>query len=81
MAAAGVRAVVDGLAGVTAAEIVREVVDRTVVAGATGGVATAIGALSTRGRLLQSGLTRSYALYMLLGAAAIIAALLAGGAL
>lgn len=57
------------------------VVDRRVVGGATGGVAAAIGLLSTRGRLLQSGLTRSYALYMLLGAALIIAAMSAGGVL
>ncbi|MET3860971.1 NADH-quinone oxidoreductase subunit L [Dietzia sp. 2505] len=57
------------------------VVDRRVVGGATGGVAAAIGLLSARGRLLQSGLTRSYALYMLLGAALIIAAMSAGGVL
>ncbi|MGF0225906.1 NADH-quinone oxidoreductase subunit L [Dietzia natronolimnaea] len=57
------------------------VVDRRVVAGGAGGVATAIGALSARARLLQSGLTRSYALYMLLGAALIIAAMSAGGVL
>ncbi|WP_194860542.1 NADH-quinone oxidoreductase subunit L [Dietzia sp. SYD-A1] len=57
------------------------VVDRRVVGGATGGIAAAIGALSARGRLLQSGLTRSYALYMLVGAALIIAAMSAGGVL
>ncbi|GAA1709576.1 NADH-quinone oxidoreductase subunit L [Dietzia cercidiphylli] len=57
------------------------VVDRRVVGGATGGVAAAIGLLSARGRLLQSGLTRSYALYMLLGAALMIAAMSAGGVL
>ncbi|MFN3340391.1 MAG: NADH-quinone oxidoreductase subunit L [Dietzia sp.] len=57
------------------------VVDRRVVDGATGGVAAAIGFLSARGRLLQSGLTRSYALYMLIGAALIIAAMSAGGVL
>ncbi|MEH6819890.1 MAG: NADH-quinone oxidoreductase subunit L [Dietzia psychralcaliphila] len=57
------------------------VVDRRVVGGATGGVAATIGFLSARGRLLQSGLTRSYALYMLIGAALIIAAMTAGGVL
>ncbi|AWH94458.1 NADH-quinone oxidoreductase subunit L [Dietzia psychralcaliphila] len=57
------------------------VVDRRVVGGATGGVAATIGFLSARGRLLQSGLTRSYALYMLIGAALIIAAMAAGGVL
>lgn len=55
------------------------VVDRRVVAGAAGGIAAAIGALSARTRLLQSGLTRSYALYMLVGAAAIIAAMVGWG--
>jgi NADH-quinone oxidoreductase subunit L len=58
-----------------------EVVDRRVVAGAATGVGTAIGELSARTRLLQSGLTRSYALYMLIGAALVIAAMLGGGAL
>ncbi|EYT56891.1 NADH:ubiquinone oxidoreductase subunit L [Dietzia sp. UCD-THP] len=57
------------------------VIDRRVVGGATGGIAAAIGVLSARGRLLQSGFTRSYALYMLLGAALIIAAMSAGGVL
>ena len=52
--------------------------DRRVVEGTTNGVAAAVGALSARGRLLQSGRTRSYALYMLIGAAAIIAAMLVG---
>ena len=55
------------------------VVDRRVVTGAAGGVAAAIGALSTQARLLQSGLTRSYALYMLIGAALIVAAMVGGG--
>ncbi len=49
------------------------------MAGGASGVAAAIGHLSARTRLLQSGLTRSYALYMLLGAALIIAAMLGGG--
>ena len=57
------------------------VVDRTVVAGAATGVAAAVGEASARGRLLQSGLTRTYALYMLAGAALVIAAMLVGGAL
>jgi len=57
------------------------VLDRTVVDGATTGVATAVGELSARGRLLQSGRTRSYALYMLVGAAVIIAAMVGGGVL
>ena len=58
-----------------------EVVDRRVVAGAATGVAAALGELSARTRLLQSGLTRSYALYMLIGAALVIAAMLGGGVL
>ena len=57
------------------------VVDRTVVAGAATGVAAAVGDASARGRLLQSGLTRTYALYMLVGAGLVIAAMLVGGAL
>lgn len=57
------------------------VVDRRVVTGAASGVAGAIGLLSAQTRLLQSGLTRSYALYMLIGAALIIAAMVGGGAL
>ncbi len=57
------------------------VVDRRVLAGAATGVATAVGELSARTRLLQSGLTRSYALYMLIGAVLVIAAMLGGGAL
>ena len=56
------------------------VVDRRVVAGAAAGVAGAVGELSARTRLLQSGLVRSYALYMLLGAALVVAAMLGGGA-
>ena len=54
------------------------ILDRTVVDGAPRAVTSAIGALSARGRHLQSGRTRSYALYMLIGAAAIIAAMLVG---
>ena len=57
------------------------VVDRTVVAGAATGVAAAVGEASARGRLLQSGLTRTYALYMLAGAALVVAAMVVGGAL
>ena len=57
------------------------VVDRRVVAGAATGVAAAVGEASARGRLLQSGLTRTYALYMLAGAVLVIAAMLVGGAL
>ena len=57
------------------------VVDRAVVSGAALGVASAVGAVAARMRLLQSGLTRSYALYMLLGAALIVAAMLTGGVL
>ncbi|AWH91175.1 NADH-quinone oxidoreductase subunit L [Dietzia lutea] len=57
------------------------VVDRRVVAGAATGLAAAIGELSARTRLLQSGLTRSYALYMLVGAVLVIAAMLGGGVL
>lgn len=57
------------------------VVDRTVVAGAATGVAAAVGDASARGRLLHSGLTRTYALYMLAGAGLVIAAMLVGGAL
>ena len=57
------------------------VMDRRVVAGAATGVAAAVGEASARGRLLQSGLTRTYALYMLAGAGLVIAAMLVGGAL
>ncbi|OAH63764.1 NADH-quinone oxidoreductase subunit L [Dietzia cinnamea] len=57
------------------------VVDRRVVAGAATGLAATIGELSARTRLLQSGLTRSYALYMLVGAVLVIAAMLGGGVL
>ncbi|HJC60091.1 MAG TPA: NADH-quinone oxidoreductase subunit L, partial [Candidatus Dietzia intestinigallinarum] len=57
------------------------VVDRTVVAGAATGVTAAVRDASARGRLLQSGLTRTYALYMLAGAGLVIAAMLVGGAL
>ncbi|KAA0918062.1 NADH-quinone oxidoreductase subunit L [Dietzia sp. ANT_WB102] len=57
------------------------VLDHRVVAGAATGVSTAVGELSARTRLLQSGLTRSYALYMLIGAVVVIAAMLGGGAL
>ncbi len=57
------------------------VVDRTVVAGAATGVAAVVRDASARGRLLQSGLTRTYALYMLAGAGLVIAAMLVGGAL
>lgn len=57
------------------------VVDRRVVAGAPTGIAAAVGELSARTRLLQSGLTRSYALYMLIGAVLVIAAMLGGGVL
>lgn len=57
------------------------VIDRVVVGGAVGGVATAVGAASARTRLMQSGLTRSYALYMLVGAVLVIAAMLTGGVL
>ena len=58
-----------------------EVIDRRVVAGTATGVGTTLGALSARTRLLQSGLTRSYALYMLIGAVLVIAAMLGGGVL
>ncbi|UVE94359.1 NADH-quinone oxidoreductase subunit L [Dietzia sp. B32] len=58
-----------------------EVLDRRVVAGAATGVGSALGELSARTRLLQSGLTRSYALYMLIGAVLVLAAMLGGGAL
>lgn len=57
------------------------VVDRRVVAGAATGVAAAVGEASARGRFLQSGLTRTYALYMLAGAVLVLAAVFAGGAL
>lgn len=57
------------------------VIERTAVAGAAGGVASGVGLLSARTRLLHSGLTRSYALYMLLGAALLVAAMLTGGVL
>ena len=57
------------------------VVDRTVIAGAATGVAAVVRDASARGRLLQSGLTRTYALYMLAGAGLVIAAMLVGGAL
>ena len=57
------------------------VVDRRVVARATAGVATTLGHLSARTRTLQSGFTRSYALYMLVGAVLIIAVMLSGGVL
>ena len=58
-----------------------EVIDRRVVAGAATGVGATLGELSARTRLLQSGLTRSYALYMLIGAVLVIAAMLGGGVL
>ena len=45
------------------------------------GVGATLGELSARTRLLQSGLTRSYALYMLIGAVLVIAAMLGGGVL
>ena len=57
------------------------IVDRRLVAGAATGLAAAVGGLSARTRLLQSGLTRSYALYMLVGAVLVIAAMLGGGVL
>ena len=55
------------------------VVDRRVVAGAATGVSAVVGEASARGRLLQSGNTRTYALYMLAGAGLVIAAMLVGG--
>ena len=55
------------------------VIDRRVVAGAATGVSALIGEASAHGRLLQSGNTRTYALYMLAGAALVIAAVLVGG--
>jgi len=58
-----------------------EVIDRRVVARTATGVGTTLGELSARTRLLQSGLTRSYALYMLIGAVLVIAAMLGGGVL
>lgn len=57
------------------------VLDRTVVAGAATGVAAAVGAASARTRYLQTGRTRTYALYMLIGSALVVAAMLVGGAL
>ncbi|AEF42870.1 NADH-quinone oxidoreductase chain L [Hoyosella subflava DQS3-9A1] len=57
------------------------VVDDKVVDGAVGGVAVLVGGLSSQVRRIQTGFTRSYALYMLIGAALVIAAMLLGGAL
>ncbi|MCW4353719.1 NADH-quinone oxidoreductase subunit L [Hoyosella sp. YIM 151337] len=57
------------------------VVDDKVVDGAVGGVSALVGAVSSQVRRIQTGFTRSYALYMLVGAALLIAALLLGGVL
>ena len=54
------------------------VLDEKVVDGAVRGVARSIGALSGQVKRAQTGFTRSYALYMLIGAALILAAMLLG---
>ncbi len=51
--------------------------DRVIIDGAAEGTATVFGVLSARGRLLQNGFVRSYALALLAGATIVILALLA----
>jgi NADH-quinone oxidoreductase subunit L len=51
-------------------------VDSRGIDGAVNGIASAIGALSVRGRRIQTGFVRSYALSMLGGAVVVAAALL-----
>ncbi len=46
--------------------------------GATGGVGAVLGLLSVALRRLQTGFVRSYALYMFVGAAFVVAAALVG---
>jgi NADH-quinone oxidoreductase subunit L len=50
-------------------------VDRRVIDGAVDGLATAVGVLANRGRRLQSGLVRTYAVGVLSGAVLIVAVL------
>ncbi len=54
-------------------------IDSRGIDGAVNGVAAGIGGLSARGRKIQTGFVRSYALSMLAGAAVVIAALLLMG--
>ncbi len=54
-------------------------VDSRGIDGAVNGIASAIGALSARGRRIQTGFVRSYALSMLGGAVVVVAALLLMG--
>jgi NADH-quinone oxidoreductase subunit L len=50
--------------------------DNRVVDGAVNGVAALFGGMSSRGRRIQTGYARSYALSMFIGAALVVGALL-----